>query len=138
MKISHGHLILCASNVLSIFDSGQKRSESHSALAFQWSGVNQKIILMTAASVLSAHRESTGRTRNHWFIQTLSQQLGQFHIAMKFLFQCVKACPSWNCLILKKIKPPFYPLTVVKPLFQMSILLFLHYHSFFLKENLTT
>ena len=29
-----------------------------------------------------------------------------------------------------------HPLAVVKPLFQMSILLFLHYHSFFLKENL--
>ena len=45
--------ILHASNVLSIFNSGQKRTESQSDLAFQWSGVNQKTILMTATSVQS-------------------------------------------------------------------------------------
>ena len=38
-----------------------------------------------------------------------------------------------NCLVLKKTKPLFCPLTVVKPLFQMSVFL-LHYHSFFLKN----
>ena len=71
---------------------------------------------MTATSGLSAQRESTGRTRNHSFIQTFSQQLGQFHIAIKVLLQCLKVCPNWNCLILKKIKPPFCLLTVVKPI----------------------
>ena len=58
----YGHPILYARNVLSIFDSGQKRIESHSALAFQWSGVNRKIILMTATSVQSTRRESTEKT----------------------------------------------------------------------------
>ena len=42
IKIGHGHPILYASNVLSIFDSGQKRIESHFVLIFRWSGVNQK------------------------------------------------------------------------------------------------
>ena len=45
---------MCASNVLSIFDYGQERLESISALAFQCSGVNRKINSMTATSVLSA------------------------------------------------------------------------------------
>ena len=39
-----------------------KKIESHSALAFQWSGVNRKIISMTATSVQSTRRESTGKT----------------------------------------------------------------------------
>ena len=41
----------------------KKRIESHSALVFQWSGVNRKTISMTATSVQSTRRESTGRTR---------------------------------------------------------------------------
>ena len=135
IKIRHGHPILYASNVLSIFDSGRKRIGSHFALVFQWSGVNRKTISMTAASVQSTRRVSTGRTGIRWFIQTSSPQLGQLHTAMKFLFQCLKAYPNLNCLVLKKTKPPFYPQTVVKTLFQMLVFL-LHYHSFFLKENL--
>ena len=50
--------------------------------------------------------------------------------------QCLRACRNCICLVLKKIKPPFCPLTVVKPLFQMLNLLFLHHHSFFLKKNI--
>ena len=42
--------ILYASNVLSIFDSGQKRIESHSALVFQWSGVNRRYDVVVRAS----------------------------------------------------------------------------------------
>ena len=42
IKIRHGHPILYASNVLSILNSGHKRIESHTALVFQWSGVNQR------------------------------------------------------------------------------------------------
>ena len=42
-----------------------KKLESHSALAFQWSGVNRKMISMTATSVLSARKELTGRTGIH-------------------------------------------------------------------------
>ena len=49
---------------------------------------------MIATSVLLAQTESTGTTEIYWFIQTLSQQLAQFHIAMKFLFKCFKACPN--------------------------------------------
>jgi len=37
-----------------------KKLGSHSVLVFQWSGMNRKIILMTATSVLSAQTESTG------------------------------------------------------------------------------
>jgi len=74
----------------------------------------------------ATQKESTGRTGIPWFIQTSTQQLGQFHIAMKFLFQCLKACLNWNGLILK-IKPPFCLLTVMKPLFQMLIFLFLRH-----------
>ena len=50
IKIRHGHPILYASNVLSILDSGQKRIESHSALVFQWSGVNQRDSVVVRAS----------------------------------------------------------------------------------------
>ena len=39
----HEHPILYASNVLSIFDNGQKRIESYSGLVFQWSGVNRNL-----------------------------------------------------------------------------------------------
>jgi len=67
-----------------------KRIGSHFALVFQWSGVNRENISMTAASVQSTRRESTGRTRICLFIQTSSPQLSQFHTAMKFLFQCLK------------------------------------------------
>ena len=81
-------------------------------------------------------KESTGRTGIHWFIQISSLQLGQFHTAVKFLLQYLKACLNWNYLAQKKTKPPFFPLTVVTVLFQMSISLLLHCHSFSLKENL--
>ena len=54
----------------------------------------------------------------------------------EILFQCFKACPNWNYLVLKKTKLRFCPPTVVKTLFQMSVFLLLHYHSSFLKENL--
>ena len=80
--------------------------------------------------------QSMGRSRIHWFIQTSSLQLGQLHSAMKFLFQCSKACPNCNCLVLKKSKLSFCPLTVVKTLFQMSVFFLFHYHRSFLKENL--
>ena len=50
IKIRHGHPILYASNVLSIFDSGQKRIKSHSALVFQWSGVNRRDGVVDRAS----------------------------------------------------------------------------------------
>ena len=62
------------------------KKDRKSALVFQWSGVNRKTISMTATSVQSTRRESTGRTGISWFIQTSSLQLGQFHTAMKFLF----------------------------------------------------
>ena len=71
--------------------------------------------------------------KNRNSLVSSSLQLGQFPTAMKFLFQCLKTWPNWNCLVLKKTKPPFCPLTVVKPLFQVSVFLLLHYHSFFLK-----
>ena len=67
-----------------------KKDKSHSALVFQWSGVNRKTISMTATSVQSTRRESTGRIEICGFIQTSSLQLGQFHTAMKFLFHCLK------------------------------------------------
>ena len=50
IKIRHGNPILYASNVLSILDSGQKRTESHSASVFQWSGVNQRDSVVVRAS----------------------------------------------------------------------------------------
>ena len=114
----------------------QKMIESHSALVFQLSGVNRKTISIIAIFAQSTRRKSTGRTGIRWFIQTSSLQLGQFHTAMKFLFQYLKAYPKWNCLVLKKTKPPFCPLTVVNPLFHMSVFLLLYNHSFFFKENL--
>ena len=117
-------------------DNKQKRIESRSALVFQWSGVTRKTISMTATSVQSTQRELTGRTGIRWFIQISSLQLDQFNTAMKFMFQCLNACPNRNCLVLKKTKPPFCSLTLVKTLFQMSVFLLLHYRSFFLQENL--
>ena len=50
IKIRHGHPILYASNVLSIFDSGQKWIKNHSALVFQWSGVNRRDGVVVRAS----------------------------------------------------------------------------------------
>ena len=70
-------------------------------------------------TVQSTRRESA-RRRIRLFIQTSSLQFGQFHVAMKFLFQCLKACPNWNFLVLKKTKLPFCPLTVVKTLFHVG------------------
>ena len=36
----------------------------------------------------------------------------QFHTAINkqkiSYYQCLNACPNWNCLVLKKIKPPFF------------------------------
>ena len=54
IKTRHGHPLLYASNVLSIFDSGQKRIESHSALVFQWSGVNRRDGVVVWASALQS------------------------------------------------------------------------------------
>ena len=53
IKIRHGHPILYANNVLSIFDSGQKRIKSHSSLVFQWSGVNRRdgVVVRASASL---------------------------------------------------------------------------------------
>ena len=50
IKTRHGHPILYASSVLSIFDSGQKRIESLFALVFQWSGANRRDGVMVGAS----------------------------------------------------------------------------------------
>ena len=49
----------------------KKRLKSYSALAFQCSGKNRKIILITATSVLSAQRESTEKTGIYWFCPNL-------------------------------------------------------------------
>ena len=63
-----------------------------------------------------------------------------FESAIRPIPHCNKIpVPAFKGLLeleLKKTKPPFCPLAVVKPLFQMSVFLLLHYHSFFLKENL--
>ena len=58
-----------------IFDSGQKRLESHSSFAFQLPDLNRKIISMIAISLLPAQRESSRKLGIYWFILTLSQQL---------------------------------------------------------------
>ena len=52
IKVRHGHPILYASNVLSIFDLGQKRIESHFSLVFQWYGVNRRDGVVVQASTL--------------------------------------------------------------------------------------
>ena len=98
IKIRHGHPILYASNVLSILDSGQKRIESHSALVFQWSGVNQRDSVVV--------RESASQSVDLEFIplvesyqQTLKMVSTASLLSARHLWEIVESKPASSLVV---------------------------------------